>query len=96
MGIKQTQTIFALASELDGICVLLEELELLLQLLDGEMEQGYGVEEQGCESQAVLFLRRLPVRQALLRTIQRELHLRLGELNGVGEDLYQMQRKCAL
>lgn len=92
MTTKQTQTLFSLASELDGICGLLEELELLLYVLDHEMEGGCGQPQEDGGARAVWFLRRLPMRRAILHTIQREIQSRHTELDQVSRGMYELYR----
>ena len=88
---NKKKDLFSLVAEIDIACVSLEELALLLDLLDGEMEAGYQTEESPLpEWKVKTFMQTLPVRLALLRTIQREFRTQLDSLEAVIDPLMKL------
>lgn len=87
---KQENTIFSLASEMEGISIQLGELRDLLQLLNNELENGHTAQKGGSYSQANWFMNRFPSCQSLLHTIIREFDNRCKELEWVEHNLYGM------
>lgn len=89
----QEQAVISLASEIDGICVLMDDIDQLFQLLIDEMEQGNVEGKENSDARLIWFLRRLPVRRALLHTIYREFQNRREQLDSVGQGLYDLCEK---
>lgn len=87
---SDAKDLFSVSSSIDDICTMLEELDLLMTVLDNAVEEGYQPEGKIVEWKAVHFVKRLPMRQALLRVIQREFEQCISELGGVSSQLMEM------
>ena len=85
--------LFSLSSDIDSTCCMLEELNHLLDILAASTEEGYQLKCEYEDWKAFCYINQIPMQQALLSTIQRELTLRIKELNEAIDQLVEMCRK---
>lgn len=81
---------FELISDIDCICVQLDELDMALDFLDDEMYRGRQSEEGFVDWKAKNFVLRIPRCQALLHTIRYELQARTKELDAAMTALLEL------
>lgn len=86
-----SKKLFSLGADIDEVCARMDELNLLINVLDDEMEEGYPVNE--IETwKAINFTKRLPTRHALLRVFQREFEQCIKELDVISTQLMDMSK----
>ena len=87
---KGTRPHFDIASDIELSVAMLEEIDKLIDILDEAMESAYQSEEHFDNYKAINFAKRLPMRLALVRVIQRELRIRIEELGKASQRLLEI------